>query len=70
MEIIENQWHENAEGEMTKTRRKRTKSEDKEAEQIDVKLTLTTLKPIHAKWLVDFYMTSHDLTGRGTKYFK
>ena len=55
---------------MTKTRRKRTKSEDKEAEQIDVKLTLTTLKPIHAKWLVDFYMTSHDLTGRGTKYFK
>ena len=70
MEIIENQWHENAEGEMTKTRRKRTKSEDKEAEQIDVKLTLTTLKPIHAKWLVDFYMTSHDLTRRGTKYFK
>ena len=55
---------------MTKTRRKRTKSEDKEAEQIDVKLTLTTLKPIHAKWLVDFYMTSHDLTRRGTKYFK
>ena len=29
--------------------------EGKEVEQIEVKLTLTTLKPIHAKWRVDFY---------------
>ena len=31
------------------------KSEGKEVQQIEVKLILTTLKPIHAKWLVDFY---------------
>ena len=28
--------------------------EGKGVEQIEVKLSLTTLKPIHAKWLVDF----------------
>ena len=28
---------------------------DKEVKQIEVKLALSTLKPIHAKWLVDFY---------------
>ena len=29
--------------------------EGKEVKQIEVKLTLNTLKQIHAKWLVDFY---------------
>ena len=29
--------------------------EGKKVEQVEVKLTLTTLKPIHAKWLVEFY---------------
>ena len=28
---------------------------DKEVKQMEVKLALSTLKPIHAKWLVDFY---------------
>ena len=32
-------------------------------EQIKVKLTFTTLKPIHAKWLVDFY--NHMTTPEG-----
>ena len=47
---------------MTKTPR-RQKSEGKEVEQVEVKLTLTTLKPIHAKWLVDFY--NHMTTPKG-----
>ena len=28
--------------------------EDKKVEQIEVKFTLATVKPIHVKWLVDF----------------
>ena len=55
LEIIVRQWHENTEGKIGKPPRKREKkSEGKEVEQIEVQLTLTTLKPIHAKWLVDF----------------
>ena len=37
--------------------------EGREVEQIEVKLTLTTLKPIHAKWLADFY--NHMTTPEG-----
>ena len=33
--------------------------------KIEVKLTLTTLKPIHTKWLVDFY--NHMTTPKGEK---
>ena len=37
--------------------------EGKELKQFQVKLTLTTLKSIHAKWLVDFY--NHMTTPEG-----
>ena len=37
--------------------------EGKEVEQIEVRLTLTTSKPIHVKWLVDFY--NHMTTPEG-----
>ena len=49
-------------GKWQKLQERGQKSEGKEVEQIEVKLTLTTLKPIHAKWLVDFYnhMTTPD----------
>ena len=49
-------------GKWQKLQERGQKSEGKEVEQIDVKLTLTTSKPIHAKWLVDFYnhMTTPD----------
>ena len=39
------------------------KSGDKEVEQIKVKLTLTTLKPIHEKWIFDF--NNHMTTTEG-----
>ena len=42
-----NEWHSN------QVRQQLDKG--KEVEQIEVKLTLTTLKPIHVKWLFDFY---------------
>ena len=50
---------------MTKTPRKRTKSKDKKVEQIEVKVAITTLKPIHAKCVVDFY--NHMTTPEGEK---
>ena len=64
LEIIVRQWHENTEGKIGKPPRKREKkSEGKEVEQIEVQLTLTTLKPIHAKWLVD--ISNHMTTLEG-----
>ena len=35
----------------------------KELKDIDIKLHLTTLKPLHAKWMVDFY--NHMTTPKG-----
>ena len=55
MEIIERQWQRIYRRENNKNFKKGQKSEGKEVEQIEVKLTPTALKPIHAKWLVDFY---------------
>ena len=37
--------------------------EGKEVEQMEVKLTITASKPIHAKWVVDFY--NHMTTPEG-----
>lgn len=37
----------------------------KTVKEIDVKLLLTTLKPLHAKWMVDFY--HHMSTAKGTE---
>ena len=64
LEIKKRQWHENTERKMKKLQQRGQKSEDKEVEQIEVKLTLTTLKPIHAKWLVDFYNHMTTLEGK------
>ena len=50
-------------GKWQKLQERGQKSEGKEVEQIEIKLTLTTLKPIHAKWLVDFY--NHMTTPEG-----
>ena len=50
---------------MTQTyRREDDKNSKKEDKKIKVKFTLTTLKPVHAKWLVvDFY--NHMTTNEG-----
>ena len=64
LEIKKRQWHENTERKMKKLQQRGQKSEDKEVEQIEIKLTLTTLKPIHAKWLVDFYNHMTTLEGK------
>ena len=50
-------------GKWQKLQERGQKSEGKEVEQIEVKLTLTTLKPIHAKWLPGFY--NHMTTPEG-----
>ena len=63
LEIIERQWHETQKRKWKKLQERGQKSEGKEVKQIEVKVTLTTLKPIHVKWLVDFY--NHMTTREG-----
>ena len=67
LEIKKRQWHENTEPKMKKLQQRGQKSEGKEVKQIEVKVILTTLKPIHAKWLVDLY--NHMTTLEGKQVF-